>query len=260
LSEETTFRHGSDWIEWLEATGRQGARRRPVSPQGLSITLSQAPPDLRMVHSRSGTKLWRERMEGSTGIQTKPLDTHLIPDAPTALFDVAGVFIDPAGIFLPRVFAFKAGDGNGHAVSLFRSPLGTRFVTGCGLRGTVLFADGTSAAWALVQVRVTPPVGAPLDFKAQADAYGDFLLPMDRVPALTKDAPSATYSTELRVFALPGRDSPLDPDTLPPVNLATGMDGSGHPIFGQKLTFDLSPGTLTPLQSPGIGHLAVQAG
>lgn len=262
MSGETTFRHGSDWIEWTEATGREGARRRSVPPETLSIALSVAPADLRLVHVRSGTKLWRERVEGSTGVQTASLDTSLIPAPPLALYDVAGRLDDPTGTFLPRRFAFQAGGGSGHAVALYRSPLGTRLATKCGLRGTVVWADGVAAAWALVRVQVTPPVGPVLEFKAQADAAGDFLLPLDRVPALTKDAPALTYTTRLRVFALPptGRDSPVDPDALPPVKVATGVDAHGQPVFAQRLTFPLTPGVLTPVQSPGLGRLAIQAG
>jgi len=262
MTAETTYRHGSDWIEWTEATGRDGARRRPVAPDTLSIALSKAPADLRLVHGTSNTKLWRERVAGSTGLQTALLDTSLIPPAPATLYEMAGVLSDPAGIFLPRRFSIMAGGGNGHAVALYRSPAGTKGVSRCGIRGSLAWIDGTPAAWALVRVQVAPSVGPPLDFSAQADAFGDFLLPLDRVPALTKDAPSGTYTTRLRVFALPhvGRDSPLDPDTLPAVKVATGVNGSGKPVFAPKLTFQLTPGVPTPVQSPGLGRLAVQAG
>ena len=262
MTVETTFRHASDWIEWTDATGREGERRRPVSPERLSVELSLAPADLRVVHWGSSTKLWRERLEGSFGVQAGAFDAKLISPAPTALYDVAGVLNDPSGIFLPRLFNLQVGRGNGHAVALYRSPLGTTLVSGGGVRGSILFADGSPASWALVRIQVTPSVGAPLDFRTQADAVGDFLLPMDRVPALTKDAPSPTYGAKLRVFAIPntGRDSPVNPDTLPQVKVATGVNGAGKPTFAQLLTFALTPGILTPLHSPGFGHLTIQAG
>ncbi|HSX85385.1 MAG TPA: hypothetical protein VLE50_08245, partial [Cellvibrio sp.] len=106
--------------------------------------------------------------------------------------------------FNPRLFSIDAGQGAGHWLALYRSPSGTVIPSAGALIGTVVYdAEDNQplkpAAWALVTAVVTPTVGDPLRFIAQADAHGDFILPLNRMPALAKDAPSSTYAAVLTV-------------------------------------------------------------
>lgn len=250
---ETLVLHASDFIEWADASGPQGLARRPVSAQTLDIRLSQAPSDLELIHKPSGTALWRREPEGLRRViagEVAPAD--VVPPV-EPLFPIAGQVSDPAGHFLPRRFAFNAGQRAGHRVRLFRSALGTRFGSAGGLFGRTTLDNGAPLAWALLTLRVTPPLADPLDFLAQADAHGEFRLSLERLPALTKDAPAGTYPGVLKVRAAAEGSNP---DTLPEVRVRG--TGNAATAFKTELKVDIAPGRVATLASPGRDALVLR--
>lgn len=253
---ETLVLHASDFIEWVDASGAQGGARRPVPAQTLRIRLIDPPGDLDLVHKNAGTALWRRNpaelrrvIDGVAG--PAELATPIAADEP--LYLLAGEVSDPAGHFLPRRFAFAAGRRAGHVLRLFRSPLGTRFGRAGGLIGRTTLEDGTSVPWALLALRVTPPLADPFDFVAQSDAHGEFRLSLERLPALTKDAPAETYPGVLTVRA--AADG-TDPDALPAARVRG--TGSGNAAFKTQLTVDIAPGRIATLASPGRDALVLR--
>jgi len=248
---ETLVLHASDFIEWLDASGPQNVARRVVPAQTLDVRLSLAPSDLQLIHKSSGTALWRRQPEALRQViagAAAPADL-LPPDE--ALFPLAGEVSDPAGHFLPRRFSFNAGQRAGHRLRLFRSSLGTRFGNAGGLTGRTALGDGTPVAWAVLELRVTPPLADPLDFVAQSDAHGEFRLSLERLPALTRDAPAETYPAKLKVRAGPDGS---DPDALPQAQIR----GTGGSPFKQELAVDIAPGRIATLASPGRDALVLQ--
>ncbi|HJV27965.1 MAG TPA: hypothetical protein VJ673_19955 [Aromatoleum sp.] len=241
---ETLVLHASDFIEWLDASGPLGIARRSVDAQSLEVRLSQAPADLKLIHKPAGTALWRrEPQELLRAVDGEANADDLVPPV-EPLYPVQGEVRDPAGVFLPRRFAFNAGRRAGHRLRLFRSALGTRFGKAGGLHGRTTLDDGTPVPWALLELRVTPPLADPIDFVALSDAHGEFRLSLERLPALTKDAPADSYPGVLKLRAATDGG---DPDMLPAVSVRT----TGGAPFKAQLTVGVAPGRVATLTSPG---------
>jgi hypothetical protein len=250
---ETLVLHASDFIEWLDASGPQGVARRRVSAQTLDVRLSTAPSDLELIHKPSGTALWRHEPDTLRRvIDGEAIEAERVPPTET-LYPIAGEVGDPAGHFLPRQFSFEAGRRAGHVLRLFRSALGTRFGKAGGLVGRTVLEDGTPVAWALLALRVSPPLADPFDFVAQSDAQGEFRLSLERLPSLTKDAPAETYPATLKVRA--AADG-TNPDTLPEVRVRG--TGNAAAAFKTELKVDIAPGRIATLASPGRDALVLR--
>ena len=254
---ETLVLHGSDWIEWLDASGPQGGRLRTVPAHTLDVQFDTAPADLRCRHQNFGTVLLRRQPEQMQQTLAGAVDPATLTPPPQAPYAVRGTVQDRAGEFLPRRFAVEAGSGTGHRVRLYRSALGTRFGRGGGLRGRLLRRDGTAVPWGWVEVVVTPPMLAPITFAAQADAHAEFSLALDRLPALTRDAPQPTYPATVRV-RVPVADPdpspvppPADADALVPARLRVADGPDAAAVFDDRLGIEITPGRVAPVASPG---------
>ena len=250
---ETLVLHASDFIEWVDASGAQGGARRPVPAQSLRIRLANAPRDLELIHKSAGTALWRRVPADLRQVFDGEADEAQRQPPNEALYPLSGDVSDPAGHFLPRHFAFDAGRRTGHALRLFRSPLGTRFGRAGGLIGRTRLEDGTPVPWALLALRVTPPLANPFDFVAQSDAQGEFRLSLERLPSLTKDAPATTYPG---VLTLRAAAAGIDPDALPAARVRG--TGNGNAAFKTQLTVDIAPGRIATLASPGRDALVLR--
>jgi hypothetical protein len=261
---ETLVSHGSDFIEWIEGSGRSDAAARSIAAHGLDLVLSSAPKDLTVLHRRSSTVLLRR--QPATLHQTligRPADAALLPPAVPA-YAVAGDIVDSRRIYQPRRFSLQFGSAAGKKIKLYRSSAGTRYGQAGGLFGTLRFAPARPAAWARLQLTVTPPLGKTLEFIAQADANGEFALAFDRLPLPTLDT-AATYQARLKVFALNNTvdgmaPPPLNIDELPGARIATGKDGQQRSRFAAELTFRVTPGVIRRLVSPEHADLLLAPG
>lgn len=249
---ETLIIHGGDLIEWRESSGFIDKSPQRIAPTALTINFSKAPKALRIYHKPNGTLLWHKNSAGPSKVVDKEATEEDLTAQPTNTYAIAGSVSDPSGHYLPRAFAFTLGNTSEHKIALYHSPLGARFSKAGGIYGRLGFDDGAVAAWALVYLTVTPPLGAPLKFVAQADAHGEFRLPLDRLPALTKDAPSPTYAAKLEVKAslLSSPEKPLNPDTLLPVKVAKGKTGNGKSQFTNLIDLAIAPGKVAKVVSP----------
>ena len=212
---ETLVAHGSDFIEWIEGSGFTGAPLRRIPPARLVIAFSKAPRDLHLEHKPAVTALWRKRpAELLTVVPGRAGEADLAPPK-QAVYTLEGTLLDATGQCLPRRFKLDCGSATGHRIALYRSPLGSRYGSAGGLFGRVGFDGGKPAPWSIVIAKVSPPLGAPLEFTAQADAHGEFILPLDRIPAIGVDAIAKTYPATLRILASPlaTPDEAFDPDT-----------------------------------------------
>lgn len=256
MSVETLILHPSDFIQWFDASGAQAGAPRTLPAQDLDVRLTRAPVDLKLVHKTAGTALWRRRPE-TLGVLVDGIAAPADMAAPSEpLYPLAGEVRDRAGHFLPRRFAFHAGRRAGHRLGLFRSPLGTRFTRAGGLHGRTTDDGGAAIAWALVRLSVSPPLAGTIDFLARSDERGEFRLSLERLPALTRDAPAATYPATLTVQAATDPDDPSDPDALPAARVRG--TGDGDAAFKTHLTVDVAPGRIAPLTSPGRDALVLR--
>ena len=254
---ETVVRHASDRIDWIDRSGLVSPDHAPPVTAPLLVTLDPgAPADLVLHHKPGHSVLWRTR----AGALLYVLDGDAAPaqlERPAQSgYALAGTVSDPAGRYLPRRFALTAGNAAGHAVNLYRSPAGSRFRAAGGLQLRLARPDGTAVPWALVEVSVTPPVGGARQFVGQTDARGELRLPLSRLPALTRDAPSDSYPATLSVRAVAGAAaaSPADPDAASTVNVRDPFSGNPGPTG----TLMVEPGRITRVASPAADDLIVE--
>jgi len=253
---ETLVLHGSGWLEAIDASGVQGQPRRPLALPQMKLRLTRSPADLKLVPQASGRiAMWRERPPELRRVfdgVAAPAD--LLPPAEAA-FPLEGELGDPRGQFLPRAFSFSASGGAGQRLRLYRSSAGTVFGREGGLIGRVRLAGGQPVPWALLTLVVTPPLAAALTYKAQADAHGEFRLALQRLPAGT--AANTVYPATLTVQATAGvPTSSPDPDTQPDADIRTGA--GADPRWADSFAFDVAPGRVAALTSPGQGALVLQ--
>ena len=258
---ETVIVHGSDFIEWLDASGNAGGTVRRIAPARLRIELTKAPRNLRIAHKPRATALLRttdtplppakEPVRLALVVPGEATPAQRVPPAQNPYL-IEGIVRDPAGEFLPRRFSLNGGTAAGHQIRLFRSPLGSRYGSAGGVFGRLTFADDAPAAWALVELSVKPPLGATQTYTAQADAHGEFILPLDRLPAVAVDAVVKSYPATLTVLASATTDpnTPFDPDELVACDVATGKDAGGQPEFAPSLSFTFTPGAISRVVSP----------
>lgn len=249
---ETLLVHSGDLIEWCESSGFVGKQPRRIAPARLTIRFTKAPKALRIFHKHNGTLLWHKKSSSPSRVVPGMATREDMAPEPMSTHDIEGIVTDISGHYLPRAFTFTLGNTGEHQIALYHSPLGARFGKAGGIRGQIGFENGAAAAWALVYLTVTPPLGATLKFVAQTDRHGEFQLPLERLPALGKDAPSSTYAAILEVKASPSSnpESPLDPEKLLPASIATGKTGNGESQFATQLELAIAPGTVSSITSP----------
>lgn len=250
---ETNILHASDVLWWLDGSSGETPATMLRIPVALALQLNTKPRDLQVVHSAGKTALLRrpttDMISGvaSAGDKQRPVEP---------VFNVAGSVSDDAGRYIPRTFSISAGNGVGHAIVLYPSPLGCKFGPAGGLQGCVRFnGSGKPACWALLTLTVTTALGATLTFRGQANGAGDFMLPLNRLPPLPEGI--SHYSAELRVAALVSAtaDTPLDPSTLVAMNPGSlSVDNT----FSSPIGLNVVPGEIRTIRSSNRDHLAVQ--
>jgi hypothetical protein len=247
---ETLILHGGSFIEWRSASGFTGKSPLRIDPHNLRLNFTDPSTRLQTLHKAGGTLLWRSPRSASV-VKGPASANDLIPPLASVL-PVSAQVLDVSGCYLPRTFNLTLAEGAEQTVDLFASPLGTRYGPGGGIFGRVAFRNGVTASWSLLQLAVTPSLGSPLNFIAQADQSGEFCLALDRLPALTKDAPAPTYSAKLTIKASAQAHTMRSADlqTLSNVNIATGKAANGASVFATTLSLAISPGKVSRVTSP----------
>lgn len=266
---ETPMHHASDALTWLDGSRDDGQGNQPRVDLPLKIRLSQAPRDVHLIQRPGRTLVWRRSQEDLHPVadgETSDAD-RARPDAPS--FTLAGRVSEPAGRFNPRLFSVTAGAAAGHALRLYPTPAATLTGAAGGLQLALRYADSDApaedpfrasrpAAWALIEVQVTPSVGAVQTYHAQADARGECRIALRRVPQLGNDPVAPDYAAVLSVKADPATlgDDAVDPDTLPDRQVGD-PDATGS--FIDQVAFRFRPGQLLSLTSHGKDHLVLPA-
>ena len=250
---ETNILHASDVIYWLDAGTAQNEAEMLRISDSLSLQLSNRPADLQVVHSAGKTAFIRPPMnEILFGLPTEADKQR--PPLPS--YPLAGVVSDPQGRYNPRSFSITAGNGNGHGLRIYRSPLGTRFGPSGGLIGTLRFdSSGEGVPWALLTLVVTTAIGTPLTFRCQADGNGDFMLSMNRLPPLPEGIDNFSATLGIAAMESASADQPLDPAELVAMNLG---DLDSDDTFSASINLTVIPGKVRLLRSSSQEFLAVQ--
>lgn len=255
---ETHIQHVSDIIYWLDGTSSQTTDSMHRVPHSLRCELSSAPGDLQLRQAPGKTALWRRSSASFVAGQAPEEERSFTP---ASSFALAGTVYDPQGIFNPQIFSIVAGGTvppvAGHQITLFRTPLGTRFGKGGGITATLRAADdGAVTPWAMVLVTVTIPGRSPQIYRGQADQHGDVLLPFHRLPPLPEGL--THYMASLSVQASPAASatSPPEMSSLVAMELES-LTSTGN--FATALDFSVVPGEIRLIRSANKGHIAIRA-
>jgi len=249
---ETNILHSSDVVFWLDGTSAESASDMQRVNWPVRVELTTAPRDLTLVNRAGKTALLRRPthpiIQGVAGDNDKTM-----PITPS--YAVSGVVSEDSGRLVPQAFSFNAGNAVGHTIVLYPTPLGVRFGKGGGLSGTLrLHPANTPLPWAILSLAVTTAVGTTLTFKGQANAHGDFSLPMNQLPPLPKGVNH--YNAELSISGLSAAaaNTPLNPADFVPMQLGSFTADS----FSLSIGLSVVPGEMRLIRSFNQDHLAVQ--
>ncbi|NOV32383.1 carboxypeptidase regulatory-like domain-containing protein [Methylomonas sp. ZR1] len=249
---ETNILYASDVIYWLDGSSApQQADMRRLS-DAVVLQLDTRPADLQFLHTPGKTALWR-RSAGKT-VQGAPSEADKLRPAEAA-YTIAGSVADSQSRYIPRRFAVQAGNAAGHSLVLYPTPFGTKLGRGGGLRGTLRFTGSNApAVWALLTLTVNLGVGGNLICRAQADANGDFIIAMHRLPPLPEGVTEYNATLSIAASAAASAALPVDPADLQPMLLGAINANS----FAAALALTLVPGDLSLIRSFNRDHFAVQ--
>jgi len=250
---ETNILHASDVIFWLDGTTAETPASMMRIAEPLALQLTTRPRDLQVIHGSGKTAFMRRPVNPIiNGIATTADKQR--PVLPT--FAVAGIVSDPAGRYIPRRFSIDAGNGVGHGLVMYPTPLGTRISPAGGLIGTLRFyGSNAPVPWARLTLAVTNAVGVTLTFRCQAGDKGDFVLPVNRLPPLPEGIDN--YSAQLSIEALESAsaDTPIDPADFIPMDLGE-LDQENQ--FSSPISLTIVPGELRLIRSSNRDHVTVQ--
>ncbi len=250
---ETNVLHASDVIYWLNGASAENEADMQRVPYPLQVSFTEKPRDVKVLHGDGRMALLRNPEEEMiVGRATEAQRSRPVMPA----FTVTGEVRDPFGRFNPESFSATLGAGNGVAVVLFPSLLGTGTVLAGVLQGSLQFAgSGLPVSWALLELEVALTGSETLTFRAQADAHGDFKMALRRLPPLPESI--TAYSGSLRVSADVDTSSSAVPDisSFVAMNLESSTSAGD---FQAELNVEIHPGETIRVTSFNKNHLSIQ--
>lgn len=250
---ETNILHVNDVVYWLDASSAENAVDMNRIEQDLLVSFSTRPRDVSVLHKAGQMAVWRrpttDMVEGVATDEQK--ERPAIP-----AFDLAGEVTDPRGRFNPALFDLSLGAGDGVAVLLYPTPLGTSLSPLGGVIGTLRFASNEApAVWALLELEVTLSVAETQIYRAQADKNGDFAIALKRLPPLPESV--TEYDAVLRVTAIDSASADTTPDTT--IFISQELEASDtQDDFSTDFNLAVRPGEVRRINSFDKDHLAMQ--
>lgn len=188
---------------------------------------------------------------------------------------IEGTLVDPTRQFNSRWFArdllaLDSAHLEQNAIGLFRHTQATALSVGGSLRGHLQLESGEALPWAIVSLSLqlqspppedgeeAPPPAPIMLVQAQANQFGDFVLPLNELPAAEFDMPVPGYSAQLNVRRCAIKSELPDPDDLQNLNVLELVPAGDEAIFEASLSFQVQPGEHRPLHSHQQSALLVK--
>lgn len=250
---ETNLLHASDVIYWLDGASASSPATMSRIEAPLQITFTEKPKAIRYLHSVGKTALWQMPDQPMHDGVTTEAERTRPAQAP---FQVSGHVYDPRQLFNPRAFSLTLGSGNGQAVVLYPSALGTKATAGGIIQGRVLKAiDGEPLVWGLLTLEVSVGLNETETFVGQTDAKGDFRIALKRLPPLPLN--TTDYNANLRISGdmAATKDLPVDSDDLVALDVESATQAGN---FSQQLSIKVRPGLQQRINSMNKLFIAVQ--
>ncbi len=188
---------------------------------------------------------------------------------------VEGTLVDPARQFNSRWFArdllaLDTTHLEQNAIGLFRHTQATTLSIGGSLRGHLQLESGEALPWVILSLSLqlqspppedgeeAPPPAPIILVQAQANQFGDFVLPLNELPAAEFDMPVPSYSAQLNVQRCAIKSELPDPDDLQNLNVLELVPAGDEAIFEASLSFQVKPGEHRQLHSHQQSALLVK--
>ena len=250
---ETNILHVNDVVYWLDGSSAEDPLTMNRVAHPLMVNFTARPRDVTVLHKPGKMAVWRR----PTGDMVEGIATEEQKQRPAIpVFDIAGEVRDPRGRFNPALFDVSLGDGDGAAVLLYPTPLGTSLSPLGGVTSTLRFqSNGNPVVWALLELEVTISVAETQVYHAQADRNGDFAIALNRLPPLPESV--IEYDAVLRITAIDTALADATPDTTTFVSQEIEAADTEN-AFSIDFALVVRPGDVRRINSFDKNHLAVQ--
>ena len=144
--------------------------------------------------------------------------------------------------FNPRLVDLELGDLEQNKTIWLYRDLNTFWGSRCSVYGQLVMENGTVIPWAILQLKINYQPGNSLTLYAQANAQGDFDIPLNSLPQPARNI--STYNAELSILAptvtqLNESVQLMNPDQFVAVNIGIKNKPGTH--SGQPPEIDFQP-------------------
>lgn len=247
---ETNVLHASDVIFWLNGTSAETLSDMTRVPMPLDLSFSAKPKDARIINSAGKTAFLRTPTNDFVqGVATEA--DKVRPEFDT--YEVIGEAWDSSRRFNPARIDLTLGSGLGEAIVIYPSPVGTQKSPGGSLFGRLLMDDDESPViWGLLTLVVTLSESETQTYRAQTDAHGDFVIPLNRLPPLPESI--TEYDAVLSLSTNTANTVTSAPDTT--TYSATELQSSSTNAFNANFALQVTPGSKARISSNAKDYLA----
>lgn len=281
---ETRWYQAENCLWLFDATGA-AALHKPGIQKQLTINVLRIQPKLHFSLINKGHRIAimlpqhagrnKEKSKDTLRVSNPGLEINAgqLPVTPAELNHggpllarIEGTLVDPSRQFNSRWFgrdllALDSAHLEQNAIGLFRHTQATVLSVGGSLRGNLQLESGEASPWAIVslslQLQASPPgegeepaPPAPIVLvQAQANQFGDFVLPLNELPAAEFDMPVPIYSAQLRVQRCAIKSDLPDPDDRQDLNVLALEPEGDQAGFVASIGFQVKPGEHRQLRS-----------
>jgi hypothetical protein len=280
---ETSWSHAGNFIWLFDATG-QGWDSKPGIDKHLQLTLTKMEPEHRYQLLNKGNRIAillpehpqfnRQKSKDQMRADNPGMEineenlavTRNDLQRPDSVINrIEGILQDSSRHYNSRWFGvnlqpLNIDDAKINSIALFKNINAIRVTAAGSLRGNLELESGANLPWAILTLKIEIPAADEndppniLEFRAQANRFGDFLIPLDEFPALDSDPLVETFSATLNIEKCAINNDQPDPDSLTSVNI---KDISGGADFHPTTSFQIKPGEHPVLKRVGSQSIIV---
>lgn len=280
---ETGWFHAGNFVWLYDATG-QGWDEKPGIEKHLQLTVTTVTPKQSYQILNKGNRIAillpdhlqfnRQKSKDQMRIDNPGIEineenlavTDIDLERPSsAINSIEGVLEDNSRHYNARWFDLNLQPLNVdnpkiNSISLYKSMGATRVTAAGSLRGHLKLESGANLPWAILILKIEIPAdgGSPpkvLEFRAQANKFGDFLIPLNEFPALDADPLVENFAASLVIKNCAIKNNLPDPDSLSGVTIKDIAGGNG---FHDSISFQIKPGDNPVIKTAGSKSMIVK--
>lgn len=275
---ETTWNHAANFIVLYDATG-SGFLSKPAIKKNVQLAITEITPGLPYRILNKGDRivlllpdhkdLYRQKSKDHLrsdnpgqiiNEQDLPVTQEDIQQPASVIANIRGFIEDASRFYNPRYFSLDLqtldiNDPYKNSLALYRNLSAIQVSAAGSIRGQLVAEDDQPLAWALVKLVITLDNNQSLEIHAQANQFGDFLIPLTELPALEPDALINAFTANLSVQLCELVDNKPNPDQLTATTIKNQLaDANGTATF----VFEIAYGQHLKLATGGHESLIIK--